>query len=125
MQATSTYAKRTAGFPLSHAPRAGGPPYSGMAMPLTRGEIVGYDSERMVFKFTMLNSTEAVNCQISYAALDDLAGLKGTEAFAQQSQFVSLRDTVERIASELFDKEPRPNGSVIRIFSKHVHPLSG
>jgi Protein of unknown function (DUF1488) len=91
-----------------------------MAMPLTRGEIVGYDSERMVFKFTMLNATEAVNCQISYAALDDLAGLKGTEAFARQAQFVSLRDTVERIASELFDKELRPNGSVIRIFSKHV-----
>lgn len=89
-------------------------------MPLTRGEIVGHDIERMAFKFTMLNAAEVVNCQISDAALDDLAGMKGTESFARQAQFVSLRDTVERIASELFDKRPSPNGSVLRIFSKHV-----
>jgi hypothetical protein len=43
-------------------------------MPLTRGEIVGYDSERLAFKFTMLNAGEIVYCQISDAALDELAG---------------------------------------------------
>jgi len=91
-----------------------------MLMPLNRGEIVGYDNERLVFKFTMLNAGEVVNCQISDAALDDLAGMKGTESFARQAPFLSLRDTVERIASELFDSETRPNGSIIRIFAKHV-----
>ena len=89
-------------------------------MPLKRGELVGYDNERLVFKFTMLNASNVVNCQISDAALDDLAGTTGTESFARQAQFVSLRDTIERIASELFDREPRPQGSIIRIFAKHV-----
>jgi hypothetical protein len=89
-------------------------------MPLTRGEIIGHDIERMAFKFTMLNGVKVVNCQISDAALDDLAGVKGTESFARQAQFVSLRETVEGIASELFDKKLGPDGSVVRIFSKHV-----
>jgi hypothetical protein len=89
-------------------------------MPLTRGEITGHDIERMAFKFTMLNGEEVVKCQISDAALDDLAGMKGTESFARQAQFLSLRDTVEGIASELFAKRLGPEGSVVRIFSKHV-----
>ena len=106
--------------PFAHPPRPAVRPILEFAMPLTRGEIVGHDIERMAFKFTMLNGAEVVNCQISDAALDDLAGMKGTESFARQAQFVSLRDTVERIASDLFDKKASPNGSVVRIFSKHV-----
>ncbi len=89
-------------------------------MPLTRGEIVGYDDERLAFKFTMLNNSEAVSCQISDAALDELAGMKGTENFARQAQFLSLRDTIERLASDLFDQEARMSGYVVRIFAKHV-----
>jgi hypothetical protein len=27
-------------------------------MPMTRGSLLGYDNERMVFKFTMLNGDE-------------------------------------------------------------------
>ena len=89
-------------------------------MPLIRGEIVGHDNERLAFKFTMLNAAVAVNCQISDAALDQLAGMKGTEGFARQAQFLSLRDTVERIASDLFDKNGRLDGSVVRIFTRHL-----
>ena len=42
-------------------------------MPLTRGEAVGYDADLMVFKFTMRNGEQIVQCQISHAALGDLA----------------------------------------------------
>ena len=91
-------------------------------MPLTRGEIVGYDQDRLAFKFTMLNNGEVVSCQISDAALDNLAGMVGTESFARQAQFLSLRDAIERMASDLFDKQPHLNGSIIRIFTKHVSP---
>ena len=42
-------------------------------MPLTRGEAVGYDADLMVFKFTMRNGEQIVQCQISRAALGDLA----------------------------------------------------
>jgi hypothetical protein len=53
-------------------------------MPLTRGKIGGYDSERMAFGFTMLNGDETVECQISDAALDELAGTRGTPSIARQ-----------------------------------------
>ena len=89
-------------------------------MPLTRGEIVGYDDARLVFRFTMLNAGEVVHCQISGAAMDQLAGMKGTESFARQAQFVSLRNTIEQIASDLFNQKARMNGYVVRIFTKHL-----
>jgi Protein of unknown function (DUF1488) len=92
----------------------------GASMPLTRGQILGHDTERLAFRFTMLNDGETVQCQISDAAMDELAGMKGTENTARQAQFLSLRDTIERIASGLFDKAPTIRGHVIRIFTKHL-----
>ena len=89
-------------------------------MPLTRGRVVGHDSERLAFKFTMLNGDETVDCQISDAAMDELAGMLGTESSARQAQFVALRETVERIASDLYDEAPRFKGYVVRIFTKHL-----
>jgi len=39
---------------------------------------------------------------------------------ARQAQFLALRDAVEGIASDMFDKVPVVKGRVIRIFTKHV-----
>ena len=89
-------------------------------MPLTTGRIVGYDDERLAFGFTMLNDGVTVECQISDAAMDELAGTRGTESMARQAQFLALRDAVEGIASDMFDKVPVVKGRVIRIFTKHV-----
>ncbi|WP_454619192.1 DUF1488 family protein [Bradyrhizobium cenepequi] len=90
-------------------------------MPLTRGKIGGHDSERLAFTFTMLNEGETVECQISDAAMDELAGTRGTPSIARQGQFVSLRDEIEKIASDLFDAGPVVKGRTIRIFTKHIH----
>ena len=89
-------------------------------MPLTRGRIGGHDNERLAFAFTMMNDDETVQCQISDAAMDELAEVKGTPSIARQAQFVTHRDTIEKIASELFDKAPIMKGYVVRIFSKHI-----
>ena len=89
-------------------------------MPLIRGRIVGHDSERLAFKFTMQNGDETVECQISDAAMDELAGVKGTESLARQAQFTVLRDAIERIASNMFDAAPAMKGYVVRIFTKHI-----
>jgi len=89
-------------------------------MPLTRGRLVGHDNERLAFAFTMMNDGETVQCQISDAAMDKLAGLRGTQSIARQAQFVAHRDAIERIASDLFDKAPSIKGYVVRIFSKHI-----
>ena len=92
----------------------------GFWMPLTRGRIGGHDNERLAFAFTMMNDDQTVQCQISDAAMDELAEVKGTPSIARQAQFVTHRDTIEKIASELFDKVPIMKGYVVRIFSKHI-----
>jgi Protein of unknown function (DUF1488) len=89
-------------------------------MPLTRGRPLGYDTERMTFKFTTLNGDEIVECQISGAAMDDLAGSKGTLPSDRASQFSHHRDEIERVASNMFDESTFGKGAVVRIFSKHV-----
>jgi len=89
-------------------------------MPLIRGRITGHDSERLAFKFTMQNGDETVECQISDAAMDELAGVKGTDSHARQAQFMALRDAIERIASDMFDAAPAVKGYVVRIFTKHI-----
>ena len=68
----------------------------------------------------MRNAADTVECQISDAALDELGGVKGTESIARQAQFLALRDVVEGIASEIFDKGPCVKGQIVRIFTKHV-----
>ena len=89
-------------------------------MPLTRDRIIGHDIERLAFRFTMLNGDDVVECQISDAAMDELGGTRGTESMARQAQFVALRDAVEGIASDMFDRMSVVKGRVIRIFTKHV-----
>jgi len=92
----------------------------GISMPLTRGQILGYDNERLAFAFTMMNDGGLVLCQISDAAMDELAETKGTPSIERQEQFVIYRDAIERIASDLYDKAPRIKGYVVRIFTKHI-----
>ena len=68
----------------------------------------------------MLSGHDIVECQISDAAMDELGGTKGTESMARQAQFLALRDAVEGIASDMFDRMTVVKGRVIRIFTKHV-----
>jgi Protein of unknown function (DUF1488) len=89
-------------------------------MPLTRGQPLGYDNERMAFKFTMLNGDETIECQISGAAMDDVAGGKGTLPADREAQFLRLRERIEHIASTTFDEKTVLKGGVLRIFSKHI-----
>jgi hypothetical protein len=89
-------------------------------MPLMRGRILGYDVDRMAFEFTMLNEDETVPCEISSAAMDELAGKRGTLPAEREAQFLRLRETIERIASNEFDNEAIVRGVVVRIFAKHI-----
>ena len=89
-------------------------------MPLTRDKAVGHDQKRLVYKFTMLNEGKVVPYQISDAAMDELGGTMGTKNDARPAQFLSLRDDIEGIESDLFSRAPRIDGYVIRIFTKQV-----
>ena len=93
-------------------------------MPLVPHEIIGHDDERLAFRFSMLSDSQVVLCQISDAALDELAGMRGTESSARMAQFLALRQTIEQTASQLFDRSPLLPGAIIKIFSKHVGAAS-
>lgn len=92
----------------------------GISMPLTRDKIVGHDSERLAFTFLMLNGNVPIECRISEAAMDALAGERGRQTTVRQAQFLAHRDAIEQIASDLFDVSPNIKGYVIRIFTKHL-----
>jgi Protein of unknown function (DUF1488) len=89
-------------------------------MPLTRGEAVGYDADLMVFKFTMRNGEQIVQCQISSAALSDLADRRRGSTGDLRAEFKANRKLIEAIASFLFDQSSDEKTRAVSIFSKHI-----
>ena len=89
-------------------------------MPLTRGEAVGYDAELMAFKFTMRNGEQIVQCQISNAAIGDVAGRWTGPARDLSAEFEAHRELIEAMASEQFDQTSRKETMLVRIFAKHI-----
>jgi hypothetical protein len=89
-------------------------------MPLTRGTIIGFDVSRMTYKFAMADGPHIIDCQISSAALDDLAGQRSRppRVLDRDAQFLEFRDQIEKLASDRFDSEGKPK--LVRIFSKHI-----
>lgn len=74
-------------------------------MPLQRGEVRGYDFNRMVLEFTMLNESQVILCAISTAAMDDLEGSRNVKADQRTDQFTRLREVIEERASRKFFQE--------------------
>jgi hypothetical protein len=68
-------------------------------MQLQRGEVLGYDFNRMVVDFTMLYHGKTVRCAISTAAMDDLEGKRDVKADQRVDQFVRLRDAIMSASS--------------------------
>ncbi len=71
-------------------------------MPLQQGEVLGYDFNRMVVEFTMLDGAKVISCAISTAALDDLERNTSVKAEGRVDQFVRLRTVVEERAEQKF-----------------------
>ncbi len=74
-------------------------------MPLQRGEVQGYDFDRMVVEFTMLNQDKVVRCAISTAAMDDLEGRRDVKPEERVGQFKRLREAIEERASRKYIEE--------------------
>jgi Protein of unknown function (DUF1488) len=89
-------------------------------MPLTRGQAVGYDADLMVFEFTMKNGEQIVQCQISNAALGNLAGRWRCGERDVPAEFEARRKLIEAIASARFDQTSTKETSLVRIFAKHI-----
>jgi hypothetical protein len=74
-------------------------------MPLQRGEVRGYDFNRMVLEFTMFNESKVILCAVSTAAMDDLEGARNVKADQRADQFSRLREVIEERASRKFFEE--------------------
>jgi len=74
-------------------------------MPLRRGEVRGFNFDRMVVEFTMLNQDKEIQCAISTAAMDDLEGKRDVKPHQRVDQFMRLREVIEEQASRKFFEE--------------------
>jgi Protein of unknown function (DUF1488) len=74
-------------------------------MPLQRGEVQGYDFDRMTVEFTILNQGKVIMCAISTAAMDNIEGTRDVRPDQRIDQFMQLRDVIEERASRKFFEE--------------------
>ena len=79
-------------------------------MPLRQGKVQGYDFNRMVVEFTMLNRDKVIQCAISTAAMDDLEGKRDIRPHQRVDQFMRLREVIEEQASRKFFDEQIKDG---------------
>jgi len=86
-------------------------------MALTRGSFVGYEFDRMVVLFSMVDGQRSVPCAISTSAMDDLEKPERTRAEQREAQFMRLRDQIEEQAARKFiaqEFEGTPPGIILR-----------
>ena len=61
-----------------------------------------------------------MQCQISIAALSDLADRRRGSTGDLRAEFEANRELIEAIASALFDQSSNEETRVVSIFSKHI-----
>lgn len=71
-------------------------------MALEQGEVKGYNFDRMVVEFTMLNQGKIIACAISSAAMDNLEDGHSVKPEERVGQFMRLRQVIEERASQKF-----------------------
>jgi hypothetical protein len=86
-------------------------------MALNRGAIIGFEHDRMVMLFSMVDGDKEVRCAVSSSAMDDLE--RGVKAKPDQrdEQFLRLRDLIEQRASHKYlarEFEGAPPGIILR-----------
>jgi hypothetical protein len=86
-------------------------------MALTRGSFRGYEFERMVILFSMIDGQTEIPCAISTSALDELESVSRSRANEREAQFMRLRDRIEERADRKFlamEFEGTPPGIILR-----------
>lgn len=86
-------------------------------MPLIRGEFRGYEFERMVILFSMIDGANEIPCAISTSALDELESVSRSKPNEREAQFMRLRDRIEACAARKFQAmefEGSPPGIILR-----------
>lgn len=76
---------------------------------LLRGEVQGYDVDRMIVQFTMISNGRVISCAISSAAMDAIEGGGDVKPDQRVEQFLRLREVIERRATGRFLESPPPS----------------
>ena len=71
-------------------------------MALTRGSFRGYEFDRIVILFSMIDGQIEIPGAISTSALDDLESLARSKPNEREAQFIRLRDRIEECAARKF-----------------------
>ena len=86
-------------------------------MALTRGSFRGYEYDRMVVLFSMIDGLKEISCAISTSAMDDLESPERSKPDQREAQFMRLRDRIEEHAARKFlarEFEGTPPGVILR-----------
>jgi hypothetical protein len=86
-------------------------------MTLTRGRLIGYEFDRMVMLFSMVDGQREIPCAISTSAMDGLESLARSKPNEREAQFIRLRDRIEERAARKFlamEFEGSPPGIILR-----------
>ena len=86
-------------------------------MSLTRGRLIGYEFDRMVMRFSMIDGQKEIACAISTSAMDNLESLARSKPNEREAQFMRLRDRIEERAARKFlamEFEGTPPGIILR-----------
>jgi Protein of unknown function (DUF1488) len=86
-------------------------------MTLTRGRLIGYEFDRMVVLFSMVDGQEEIPCAISTSAMDALESAAQPGPNPREAQFIRLRDQIEARAARKFlamEFEGSPPGIILR-----------
>jgi hypothetical protein len=76
--------------------------------------VLGYEDNRMVVEFTMLNQDKAILCAVSTAAMDDLEGRHDLKPDQRLDQFIRLRDKIEeRVSRKFFEEQAQADRPVV------------
>jgi hypothetical protein len=86
-------------------------------MALNRGAIIGFEHDRMVMLFSMVDGDNEIRCAVSSSAMDGLERGVKTKPDQRDEQFLRLRDRIEQCASRKFlarEFEGTPPGITLR-----------
>jgi hypothetical protein len=86
-------------------------------MTLTQGRFIGYEYDRMIVLFSMLDDRREIPCAISTSAMDQLEGAVRVQASQREAQFMRLRERIEACADGKYratELEGTPPGIVLR-----------
>ncbi len=86
-------------------------------MALDGGTVIGFEPDRMVMLFSMIDGDKEVRCAVSSSAMDDLERGVIAKPNQRDEQFLRLRDRIEQYASRKFlarEFEGAPPGIILR-----------